>query len=207
MATAQKQSVRAIYKVAAFLAFIMLGYLGIRSYKQSVDKLKSNNCIEEIVETVRNIQEGFRTSFNYKDLDYKRAVSLGLIPKRMFKEGFTEAVNSYMGGIDFYYSSWVEPFDSKAFEVSFQGLSPYGCITLLRLPWDSGQRESFLAVGGFGIPTPSGVLDDVLVGTEAKDIRNPHIFLPQAALSASDEKIRMACDCIDNDCSVVWKFH
>ena len=45
MSGEKKQNVRMIFKVGAFLAFIMLGYLGIRSYKRSVEKLKINKSM------------------------------------------------------------------------------------------------------------------------------------------------------------------
>ena len=48
MAEMKKQDVRMIFKIGGFLAFIMLGYLGIRSYKQSVEKLKINPFISSI---------------------------------------------------------------------------------------------------------------------------------------------------------------
>ena len=56
----KKQQVRAIFQVGAWLAFIMLGYLGIRSYKLSVEKLKTNKCIEEIETLSRGIQFCFQ---------------------------------------------------------------------------------------------------------------------------------------------------
>ena len=101
----KKQQVRAIFQVGAWLAFIMLGYLGIRSYKLSVEKLKTNKCIEEIETLSRGIQFYFQGQRDYGEFNYKQAVSFKLIPKDMFKEGFTEATNAYMGGVDFFYSS------------------------------------------------------------------------------------------------------
>lgn len=98
----KKQQVRAIFQVGAWLAFIMLGYLGIRSYKLSVEKLKTNKCIEEIETLSRGIQFYFQGQRDYGEFNYKQAVSFKLIPKDMFKEGFTEATNAYMGGWTFF---------------------------------------------------------------------------------------------------------
>ena len=56
--SAKKQQVRLIFKLAAFGAFIMLGWLGIRNYKASVEKLKVNACIEELSEIILNIRFG-----------------------------------------------------------------------------------------------------------------------------------------------------
>ena len=128
----KKQQVRAIFQVGAWLAFIMLGYLGIRSYKLSVEKLKTNKCIEEIETLSRGIQFYFQGQRDYGEFNYKQAVSFKLIPKDMFKEGFTEATNAYMGGVDFFYSSLTPGDKNKAFEISFQGLSRYACVELVR---------------------------------------------------------------------------
>ena len=106
MADFKKQKVGLIYKIAAFVAFLFLGYLGIRSYKESVEKLKINGCINELGEIIRNIQDMMgRNANGYQGLDYKLAVSLNFFPKQMFREGFNEAVNSYLGGVDLFYSS------------------------------------------------------------------------------------------------------
>ena len=56
----KKQQVRAIFQEGAWLTFIMLGYLGIRSYKLSVEKVKTNKCIEEINTLWRGIQIDFQ---------------------------------------------------------------------------------------------------------------------------------------------------
>ena len=101
----KKQKVGALYKIAGFIAFIMLGYLGIRGYKASVEKLKINGCVDQISELVRNIQQAYRNEYDYGTLDYAQAVSLRLIPQSMFKDGSREALNSFMGGIDIYFSA------------------------------------------------------------------------------------------------------
>ena len=56
---AKKQQIRMIFKLAAFGAFIMLGWLGIRNYKASVEKVKINACIDELSEIVMNVQDRF----------------------------------------------------------------------------------------------------------------------------------------------------
>ena len=66
----KKQQVRAIFQVGAWLAFIMLGYLGIRSYKLSVEKLKTNKCIEEIETLSRGIQFYFQGQRDYGEFNY-----------------------------------------------------------------------------------------------------------------------------------------
>lgn len=201
------QKIRTIYKVAAFLAFIMLSYLGIRSYRHSVEKLKINACIEEVGELVGNIQRAYNHQLSYKDLDYNTAVTLNLIPQRMFKPGYSDAINSFIGGVDMFYSSWEEIDDNKAFEVSFQNISSEGCIELMKIQWDEGQNTDFIAVGGFANPTPSGVLDEILVNMKQADIKSSNIFKGTDVRFASTEKLERACGCKDRTCSVVWKFH
>jgi len=205
MATKQ-QKIGAIYKVGAFLAFIMLGYLGLRGYRNSVDQLKINGCIEEIGELVNNIQQAFRNEFDYGDLNYKYCVTLNLIPKKMLRADYNEAVNSYLGGVDMFYSSLHKIDDNKAFEISFQGLSPTACQALLKMQWDGGQNVSFIAVGGFPSPTPSGVLDEVLSSTKQDAIKSPNIFRASTVSFISNDRIKNACACTGNNCSVVWKF-
>lgn len=167
----KKQQVRAIFQVGAWLAFIMLGYLGIRSYKLSVEKLKTNKCIEEIETLSRGIQFYFQGQRDYGEFNYKQAVSFKLIPKDMFKEGFTEATNAYMGGVDFFYSSLTPGDKNKAFEISFQGLSRYACVELVRMNWGSSDMSNLIAVAGYAAPTPSGVLDEIYPDTQQKDIK------------------------------------
>ena len=70
----KKQKVRAVFQIGAWLAFIMLGYLGIRSYKLSIEKLKTNTCIEEIGTLARTIQMYFQNQRNYGEFNYKQAV-------------------------------------------------------------------------------------------------------------------------------------
>lgn len=206
MAGSAKQNVRTIYKLGAFLAFLMLGYLGIRSYRLSVEQLKTNGCINEIGDLVANIQNAYLSQTSYKGLEYKTAVAMKLIPQNMFKEGFKEAVNSYLGGVDLYQSSLNAEDDYKAFEVSFQGLSSIGCVNLMRMPWDEGQNISFIAVGGYGSATPSGVLDLILSDTPQSEIKNKNIFKSSEVRLVDIEKIEAACNCPQNTCSVVWKF-
>ena len=92
----KKQKVRAVFQIGAWLAFIMLGYLGIRSYKLSIEKLKTNACIEEIGTLARTIQMYFQNQRNYGEFNYKQAVDFKLIPENMFREGFKEATNAYV---------------------------------------------------------------------------------------------------------------
>lgn len=205
MATA-KQKVGTIYKIGGFLAFLMLGYLGIRSYRISVEQLKTNGCINEIGDLVASVQNAYLSQTSYKGLDYKTAVSMKLIPKKMFKEGFSEAVNSYFGGVDLYPSSLNEEDDNKAFEVSFQGLSSFGCINLMRMPWDEGQNISFIAVGGYASATPSGVLDLVLAATPQEEIKKKNVFKSSEVRLVGMDKIEDACNCPKDTCTVVWKF-
>ena len=201
-----KQKIGMIYKVAAFLAFLMLGYLGLRGYRLSAEKLKVNGCIEEMSELIRNIQFAYRNEITYDTLEYSTAAKLNLIPKKMFKPGYSEAVNSYIGGVDMFYSSLWEEDDKKAFEISFQGLSRYGCGALMRMQWEGGDDVSFIAVGGYSTPMPSGVLDTITPNTKQEDIKDRHIFRPSYVRYASDDRINEVCSCRDDTCSVVWKF-
>lgn len=202
----KKQNVRLIYKVAGFIAFILLGYLGLRNYKLSVEKLKVNSCIEEVGELVSNIQRIYSAAHNYKDFDYNMAVTLGIIPQKMFREGIHDAVNSYIGGVDFFYSSLFEEDDNKAFEISFQGLSSFGCQQLMKIDWSDGQGGDFIAVAGYANPTPSGVLDTILYNDKQEDISLPNVFKGTNVRYAGADKIANACRCDGNNCSVVWKF-
>lgn len=200
------QQIRLIYKIGGFIAFILLSYLGIRSYRLSVEKVKINACIEEIGELVVNIQRVYSSTHSYKDFDYQTAVNLGVIPQRMFKEGIRDAVNSYIGGVDVFYSSLFTEDDNKAFEISFQGLSSYGCQELMKIDWNDGQGSDFIAVGGYANPTPSGVLDTVLYNDKQEDIKQPNVFKGGNARFVSADRIANACNCDDYNCSVVWKF-
>ena len=201
----KKQDVRMIFKIGAFLAFIMLGYLGIRSYKNSVERMKINQCTDEIIEIVKNIQERFYNSNEYGEIDYKMVDKFGLFPKRMKKEGFNEVVNSYMGGVDIYYSAYTPDRPKSAFEVSFQGLSQMGCMALLRLNLSD---LNSIAVAAFATPTPSGVLDDIYLDTKVTEIKDrSRKFLARNIQFLSDENARNACACKSEDtCSVIWKF-
>ena len=122
MSEQKKQNIGLIYKLGAFLAFLMLGYLGIRGYKDSVEKLKIKGCSDEIRELMMNVQERFRTARDYGNLDYKQAASMRLFPKSLNKPGYSEPINSYNGGVDIYYSSTSPEVNNGAFEISFQGL-------------------------------------------------------------------------------------
>ncbi|MBR5154479.1 MAG: hypothetical protein IKW58_02005 [Alphaproteobacteria bacterium] len=199
----QKQDVRMIFKIGAFLAFIMLSYLGIRSYKKSVEQLKINQCNEQLIEFVQNIQETFRSQRDYGEFDYKVADRLKLFPKSMVKEGFKEKVNAYMGGVDVYYSSSAPDSNKSAFEVSFQGLSQMGCMGLMRLNLSD---LNVIAVGAYPSPTPSGVLDEIYLDTKQTDIKGKNKFIGKGIQYLADDKAKAACDCSDNVCSVIWKF-
>lgn len=198
--------IKLIYKIAAFVAFILLGYLGLRSYKTSVEKLKINACIEEVGELVMKIQQAYSSTHNYTDFDYNTAVSLHIFPQKMFKEGISDAVNSYIGGIDVFYSSLYKINDNKAFEIAFQGLSAMGCRELMRTSWDEGLSVDFIAVGGYSNPTPSGVLDEILYDQKQEEIKQRNIFKGSNVKFAPMDKITEACKCSNNTCTVVWKF-
>lgn len=206
MATKKKQKIGTIFQVGAWLAFIMLGYLGIRGYKNSVEKVKINRCIEEIGELSQNIQDAYRSQRNYGELDYKTAVRLNLFPKTMFRKGFKEATNGYLGGVDLFYSSMSEELPNHAFEVSFQGISRMGCEALIRMNWDGGAGTNLIAVAGYSTPTPSGVLDEIYPSTSQDEIKKRNIFKGSEAQFVGSDKIDAACGCRDDTCSVVWKF-
>lgn len=202
MANFKKQKVGLIYKLAAFVAFLFLGYLGIRSYKNSVEKLKINGCIDELGEITRNIQDMMgKNSNNYEGLDYKLAVSLKFFPKQMFREGFNEAVNSYLGGVDLFSSSLSGDNHTGAYEISFQGLSKMGCQALIKLKFDN-----LIAVGGYPNATPSGVLDEIYASTQPKDIKSRNILKSEETGFINPDILEAICGCSDDTCTVVWKF-
>lgn len=201
MAGQKKQNVRAVFKIAAWLGFIMLGYLGIRGYKNSVEKLKINQCTDELGELVENIINVYNGQRGYEGLEYNTAVRLGIFPKKMFREGFKEATNSYLGGVDLFYSAASPSTPYAAFEISFQGVSKMGCEELLRIPLDN-----LIAVGGYATPTPSGVLDEIYESTKQDDIRSYNIFKGTDVRYIGSDKVDRACGCSDDTCSVVWKF-
>ena len=203
MAEKKKQDVRIIFKIGAFLAFIMLGYLGIRSYKLSVEKMKVNQCTDEIMELVQNIQDMFRGQHDYGEFDYKVADRMNVFPKRMRREGFREVTNAFYGGVDVYYSSLEPKRNKSAFEVSFQGLSSFGCMSLLRL---NLEEIGLIAVAGYASATPSGVLDEIYVDTKQGDIRSRNQFVGKGVQYLSDDKAKSVCACKEDVCTVVWKF-
>ena len=199
-------SVRSIFKVFGFLSMILLGGLGLRGYKNSVEKMKINACMEQINEIVRSVQSAYKNEQNYASLDYKMAVKLRLFPDSMRHKGFSELVNSYMGGVDIFYSSLEKEDDARAFEVSFQGLSSMGCHALMMMPWHLGEDYTFVAVAGYPQAMPSGVLDGVLRQGKQEDIKNPHIFRSDVIRFASSDKIDNLCMCKGETCTVIWKF-
>lgn len=203
MADKKKKDVRVIFKIGAFLAFIMLGYLGIRSYKVSVEKLKINQCTDEIIDFARNIQDAFRNQRNYGEIDYKTAERLRLFPKKMKREGFREYTNAYYGGVDIWYSSKAPENEKSAFEISFQGLSQMGCIALLKT---NLEEIGAIAVAGYGNPTPSGVLDEIYETTTQAEIKGSNKFMAKGIQYLADDKAKKACSCKEDVCTVVWKF-
>ena len=125
----------------------------------------------------------------------------------MFREGFKEATNAYLGGVDFFYSS-LSPSDPKsAFEISFQGLSSYACRELVKMNWNSNDMSNLIAVAGYPIPTPSGVLDEIYPDTPQDNIKSRNIYKANEAPYIPSDKLEFICDCGDDVCSVVWKFH
>ena len=202
----KKQDVRLIFKVAAWLAFIMLGWLGIRSYKLSIEKLKTNQCIDEIFNLSNSIREAFSRQNEYDERDYAMVEKLSLFPKGMYREGFREATNAYWGGVDIYYSYGDASKRKNAFEISFQGLSSFACENLIKMDWGDQSGSVVIAVAGYNRPTPSGTLDHIYIGTEQSEIRESNIFLVKYAKNVSSEKIKQVCNCEENICSVVWKF-
>jgi hypothetical protein len=208
MATGKsKENVRLVFKVGAFLAFIMLGYLGIRGYKNSVEKLKLNEASSELFELVYNIQERYRGALDYGELDYKTVATMGLIPKTMFKEGQRDALNPYMGGVDMFYSSSSPTNNNDCFEIAFQGVSQMGCEGLIRLNWDGNGGDMLIAVAGYANQTPSGVLDEIYPGMKQSDVKSRNIFMKSDAPYIASDKLAAICNCPNNTCSVVWKFH
>jgi len=206
MANQKKQDVRVIFQVGAWLAFIMLGWLGIRSYKLSVEKLKTNTCIDEIYELSNNIRDAFRSQNEYGEIDYKIIENMRLFPRSMMREGFREATNAYLGGVDIYYSFLDESRRKNAFEISFQGLSSYACENLIKMDWGDQSGSVVIAVAGYATPTPSGTLDWVFSNTEQTDIKQRNVFLVRYAKNTAQDKIKSACACEEDVCSVVWKF-
>lgn len=205
MAEQKKQNIGLIYKLGAFLAFLMLGYLGIRGYKDSVERLKIKGCSDEIRELMMNVQDRFRSARDYGTLDYKQAATMRLFPKSLIKPGYSEPINSYNGGVDIYYSSTTPEKNNGAFEISFQGLSQQGCIALMRLALDDGTGQDYIAVAGYGTATPSGVLDEVYIDTPREKLKK-NTFKSTEVLYTDVNLLKNACSCRDLTCSVIWKF-
>lgn len=201
----KKQNIGVLYKLGAFLAFLMLGYLGIRGYKDSVDRLKIKGCSDEIRELVMNIKERFASARDYGTLDYKQVAGMRLFPKSMNKPGYSEPINSYIGGVDVYYSATSPESGNTAFEISFQGLSQAGCIALMRLTLDDGTGRDYIAVGGFGVATPAGALDEVYADTPKEKLKR-NVFKSTEVTYADVKLLENACNCKGLNCSVVWKF-
>lgn len=194
-----------IFKLAAFGAFIMLGYLGLRGYGSSIDKLVLNRCVEDIFEITLNVRECFPNG-DYADLDYNLALASGVFPKRMVKGGRGEVVNPFNGGVDIFYSSLNENAPTKAFELSFQGVNRRVCKELIRINL-TGDSHNLIAVAGFAQPMPSGTLDAIYYETKQVDIKESNIFKGDVAHFVSDERLDKACGCGREDiCSVIWKF-
>lgn len=206
MADAKKPKIGMIYKIGAFLAFVLLGYLGIRSYKLSVEKLKINGCIDEIGQIFMNAQDVFKNQNNYKTLDYKSAVKFNIIPKKMFREGGRgEAFNSYGGGVDIFATPLLAANDDKAFSVSFQGITSYGCQELVRTSFSD--NPDLIAVGAFPKATAADALDEVYSFTLQEDIKQKNIFLGSEAKYVSMDKLEKACACGRAlTCTIIWKF-
>jgi hypothetical protein len=202
----KKQDVRAIFWVIGFLAFVMLGYLGIRSYKISVEKLKINQCRDDIIEIVMNMQDKFRNQRNYGEFDYNKAVAMKIIPKRMFHAGIKDAVHSYIGGIDFFYSSLDEDSPHSAFEVSFQGISKMACMDLFKMDWGTKSADTLIAVAAYTTPTASGQLDEIYPSMKQSDIKKKNIYMANDARFIADDKLEAICGCKKDQCSLVWKF-
>ena len=205
MTEQKKQNIGLIYKLGAFLAFLMLGYLGIRGYKDSVERLKINGCSDEIRELIMNIQDRFRGTRDYGTLDYKQAASMRLFPKSLMKDGYTEPVNSYNGGVDIYYSATSPEKNNGAYEISFQGLSQQGCVALMRLVLDDGTGQDYIAVAGYGTATPSGVLDEVYGDTPREKLKK-NVFKSTEVIYTDINLLKNACSCKELTCTVVWKF-
>lgn len=202
----KKQNVRTIFWVIGFLGFIMLGYLGIRSYKISVEKLKINQCRDDLIEMVMNIQDKYRNQRNYGEFDYNKAVAMKVIPKRMFHPGIKDAIHSYMGGIDFFYSSLDEESPYSAFEISFQGISKMACMDLFKMDWGTNSGDTLIAVAAFTSPTASGQLDEIYPSMKQSEIKKKNIYKANDAKFISDDKLENICGCKGDKCSLVWKF-
>ncbi len=208
MAEEKKSDIRVIFKIGAFLACIMLGWLGLRSYRLSVEKLKTNACIEEIFNLSNNIRDAYANQRgDYGEIDYKTVEKLRLFPKSMLnKEGTREATNAYFGGVDIYYSFIDENRRKGAFEISFQGLSSFACENLIKMDWGDQANGMVIAVAGYNRATPAGPLEYIYPYMEQSDVKQRNIFIAKYAKNASSDKIKNACACDDDVCTVLWKF-
>lgn len=128
-----------------------------------------------------------------------------LFPKSLMKEGYTEPVNSYNGGVDIYYSATSPEKNNGAYEISFQGLSQQGCVALMRLVLDDGTGQDYIAVAGYGTATPSGVLDEVYGDTPREKLKK-NVFKSTEVMYTDINLLKNACSCKELTCTVVWKF-
>lgn len=201
-----KSQLKIISFIGVFIACIMLGYLGMRNYKVSVEKLKTNKCIEEITKIVLITKERFRNQNSYGNLDYNEAVKLNLFPSSMLKNNYGEAMHSYKGGVDIYYSSISKEKENSAFEVSFQGLSSYACEKLIQVDFNAYGGDILIAVGGYSTSMPSGTLSEIYLDTKQRDINNKNVFIASEIKYIPQEQLENVCNCQKNTCTVIWKF-
>ena len=79
-----------------------------------------------------------------------------------------------------------------------------GCFSLVKL--FELIELNLIAVAGYSSPTAAGVLDEIYLDTKQEEVKKSNIFIAQGLRYISDDKVKRACSCKTDVCSVVWKF-
>ena len=209
------ESGRSMIEMLGVLAIIgVLSVGGIAGYSKAMNKFKTNKVADQVSMIVTNIRTLYAQQTTYAGLNNSTAISMGVIPDELGTTGST-LTNPFNGNV--YVNSAVaganmaggSASDTKAFIVSYSGLSREACVTLATNDWGSGYSSGLIGLKVYGINI-TDVSDDstgLVVGCDGF----ANIACAGGSTSAVPFQVSQAataCACgTANTCSITWKFY
>ncbi|MBE6463110.1 MAG: hypothetical protein E7005_05065 [Alphaproteobacteria bacterium] len=134
---------RSMIEMLGVLAIVgVLSVGGIAGYSKAMVKFKTNKLLDQITQTITNIQTMFAQSRDYRGLSNDTAIGAQLVPAEMI---INNSIINVFGGEVYIAASKTDSRENGAFIVAFYDIPKSACIDIgsNNIPVDDGGLIAF----------------------------------------------------------------